>query len=505
MEATTATAYEKLLHHLREIGLLGSIESLLGWDERVLMPAAGGDYRAAQAEFLAGQIHQRWTDPALGELLDQLAESELASDPRSDAATTIRQARRDYARKTKLPRTLVEELARLSILGQQAWVAARKADDFAKFQPLLERIVVLKREEAQALGYAECPYDALLEEYEPGEKTSRVATVLAGLRAELVPLVKEIRESGKSPDVGLLKRSYPIATQKTFGRAAAEKIGFSFTRGRLDDSVHPFCSDMGPHDCRLTSRYDEHEFNEGFFGILHEAGHGLYEQGLRPDQYRLPPGLAVSLGIHESQSRMWENLVGRSQAFWEYFFPLAQQAYPQSLGNVRLADFYFAINDVRPSLIRVEADEATYNLHILVRFELEQALINDGLAVADLPAAWNEKYESYLGIKPPSDADGVLQDIHWSSAAIGYFATYSLGNLYAAQFFAQADRDLGGLAGAFRRGEFLPLREWLRTNIHSRGQKETAAELVQRITGRPLSHGPLMAYLRAKYAPLYGI
>ena len=234
-------------------------------------------------------------------------------------------------------------------------------------------------------------------------------------------------------------------------------------------TTHPFCTGLGPHDCRITTRYDERHFPGAFFGILHEAGHGIYDQGLPPEQFGLPPGDAVSLGIHESQSRMWENLVGRSRAFWEYFYPQAQAAFPESLGDVSLDDFYFAINDVRPSLIRVEADEATYNLHILIRFELEQALLDDELRVADLPAAWNEKYRQYLGITPPNDADGVLQDIHWSAGLVGYFPTYSLGNLYAAQFFAKADHDLGGLHGQFAHGEFQPLRDWLREQIHRHG------------------------------------
>jgi carboxypeptidase Taq len=262
---------------------------------------------------------------------------------------------------------------------------------------------------------------------------------------------------------------------------------------------------MGPHDCRITTRYNERHFNEALFGILHEAGHGLYEQGLPADQYGLPTAAAVSLGIHESQSRMWENLVGRSRAFWEYAYPLAAEVFPAALADVPLDQFYFAINDVRPSLIRVEADEVTYNLHILIRFEVEQELINDGLKVADLPAAWNDKYRQYLGIAPPSDADGVLQDIHWSAGLFGYFATYSLGNLYASQFFAQADRDLGGLEAMFRRGEFAPLREWLAEKIHRQGRRYTAAELVKRITGAPISHDNLMKHLRAKFEPLYAI
>ncbi|MBI2479166.1 MAG: carboxypeptidase M32, partial [Planctomycetia bacterium] len=364
--------------------------------------------------------------------------------------------------------------------------------------PLLERIVDLKRQQADAIGYADCPYDALLDDFEPGETTKNVASVLAALRGELVPLVAAIAESSRQPDLDILKRRYPIDAQESFGKQAATAIGFEFNRGRLDVTHHPFCAGLGPDDCRLTTRYDEHFFPSGFFSILHEAGHGIYDQGLRGDQYGLPPGTYVSLGIHESQSRMWENLVGRSLPFWRHFFPLAQQAFPEALGGTRLEDFCFAVNDVRPSLIRVEADEATYNLHIIIRFELEQALINDRLAIKDLPAAWNQKYRDYLDIEPPSDADGVLQDVHWSAALIGYFPTYALGNLYAAQFYAQAAQDVGPLEVQFERGEFAPLLGWLREKIHHQGQCYTARELVETVTGQPLSHDWLIAYLREK-------
>ena len=296
-----------------------------------------------------------------------------------------------------------------------------------------------------------------------------------------------------------------METQKIFAQQAAESIGYDFDRGRLDVSVHPFTVGLGPHDCRITTRYDGQFFNAAFFAVMHEAGHGLYEQGLPPEHYGLPLGEVTSLGIHESQSRMWENMVGRSRAFWSHFFPKAQALFPLALGHVSLDEFYFAINEVRPSLIRVEADEVTYNLHILIRFELELALIEGDLQAADLPGAWNEKYQKYLGLTPPNDAQGVLQDMHWSGGLIGYFPTYALGNLYAAQFFAQARSDLGDLDAMFREGEFLPLRQWLREKIHSQGHRYTAAELVRSITGRPLSHEPLMAHLKQKFYTLYGL
>jgi carboxypeptidase Taq len=496
-------AYEQLVTHVRQTSLYGSIEAALGWDERCMMPASAAEHRAEQVTLLSGLIHERLTDPRLGEWVGQLSTSGLAGDPHGESGTTIRQIKRQYEKRSKLPKALVEELAHTAVMGQHTWQEAREKNDYSLFAPLLEKMVRLKREQADALGYAETRYDALLDEFEQGELTSRVSQVLGALRDELVPLVARVRESGRSPDLEILHRRFPIETQRSFGRAAAEKIGFDFNRGRLDVTAHPFCSGLGPNDCRITTRYDEHHFNGGFFGILHEAGHGIYDQGLRTDQYGLPLGEAVSMGIHESQSRMWEILVGRSLPFWKHFYPAARRAYPEALSGVSLGKFFFAVNDVRSSLIRVEADEFTYNLHILIRFELEQALISGDLQVADLPGAWNEKYKSYLGIDVPSDADGVLQDIHWSAGLFGYFPTYSLGNLYAAQLYETADRELGGLAAQFERGEFGYLRQWLNQKIHRQGQRFTAAELCERITGRALSHEPLITHLRNKYELLY--
>lgn len=502
---TPHAAFEEVCRKAREIALLESIAELLGWDERTYMPPAAGEYRAEQMTFLSGLIHQRRTDPRLGDLLAELADSPLAQDPHSDEGTTIRELKRQYEKQVKLPQSLVEELTRATVLGQQAWVQARQDSDFPRFAPHAERIFHLKRQQAACLGYTDHPYDALLDDYEPAARTADVAAVLDALRNELVPLVGAIMQSGRTAPVGILQREYPLAAQEAFGKAAAAAIGFDFTRGRLDTTHHPFCCGLGPRDCRITTRYDERFFNTAFFGILHEAGHGIYDQGLRQQWYGLPPGQAVSLGIHESQSRLWENFVGRSRPFWQHFLPQLASTFPAALAGVTLDEFYWAINHVAPSLIRVEADEATYNLHIVVRFELEQSLISGDLAVGDLPAAWREKYGHYLGIESHRDADGVLQDIHWSAGLVGDFPTYALGNLYAAQFFEQADRDLGGIASLVARGEFTPLVEWLRNHIHHQGQRYTAAELVQRVTGQPLSHGPLIRHLKEKLGPLYGL
>lgn len=497
--------YTLLADHVREAKMLSSIQELLEWDERTQMPPANGEYRANQAAYIAGLVHQKQTAPVIGEWLAELSTCSLAADATSDTGAVIKHLLHDYDKQTRLPRLLVEELARTAIQGQQVWAAARKANDFAAFCPLLEKMVELKKQEAAALGYTTTPYDPLLDDYEPGETTETVTRVLGELREALVPLVQAIGESKFRPDVSILTRNYPKEAQEAFGKLAATQIGFDFQAGRLDVTDHPFCTGLGPGDVRLTTRYDEHAFSDGFFSILHEAGHGIYDQGLPREFFGLPTGEYVSLGIHESQSRMWENQVGRSHAFWEYFFPKAQHAFPEALGDVAIGDFYAAVNDSRPSLIRVEADEVTYNLHILIRFELEKALLEDELRVAELPAAWQEKYRTYLGVVSPTDADGVLQDVHWSAGLFGYFPTYALGNLYAAQFFAQAQTDLGNLESQFRRGEFGNLREWLRTNLHIHGRRYTPAQLAERITGKPLTHTPLIKHLTTKYGELYGL
>ena len=505
MTATIKKTYQLLCDRSREAALIDSVQQVLEWDERTMLPPAGGSYRAEQAAYLAGLVHQKKTDPQIGQWLDELIDSPLAADPHSDTGAVIHRWKRDYDKKTRLPQSLVEELTRSSILGQQLWSEARRENDFAQFRPLLEKMVDLKCQEAAALGYDATPYDPLLDDFEPGETTANVAQVLAGLRDALVPLVQAIADSPHQPDTSVLSRDYPTAAQESFGTQVAAAIGFDFDAGRLDVTEHPFCAGLGPDDVRITTRYDQHAFSDAFFSILHEAGHGIYDQGLPRDHFGLPTGEAVSLGIHESQSRMWENQVGRSRAFWDHFYPQAQAAFPAALSDVEPARFYAAINQVGPSLIRVEADEVTYNLHILIRFELEQALVERRLQVADLPEAWNEKYRDYLGVVPDTDADGVLQDVHWSAGLFGYFPTYALGNLYAAQFFAKASDDLDDLSGSFRRGDFAPLRDWLRKHIHAQARRYSPAELVSRVTGSPLSHAPLMRHLSEKFGEIYGL
>jgi len=496
----------RLFSELRQAALLRSTLGLLGWDEQTVMPVGGAPHRANQSAQLAGLAHERGTRPEIGDLLDQLSDEQALGGADSALAANVREARRKYNRARKLDQSLVEELTRCATLAQQAWVTSKKAKDFKQFLPWLEKTIALKRQEAQAVG-AESGilYDALLDDYEPGALTSDIQRVFDALRQELVPLVAAIRDSKKRPDASILTRSYPVAAQTEFATQAAAAIGFDFERGRLDTSAHPFCSGIGPGDCRLTTRYNEHHFPGAFFGVLHEAGHGIYEQGLDPAQFGLACGDAASLGIHESQSRMWENLVGRSRAFWEHFYGPAQAAFPEALGNTSLDDFHFAINDVQPSWIRVEADEVTYNLHIMLRFDLEQALISGDLQPADVPTAWNERFQEYFGMIPPNDALGCLQDVHWGAGLLGYFPTYALGNMYASQFFEQAKSELGDLSTMFSRGEFQPLKHWLNQKIHQHGMQHRASVLVEKVTGRPLSAEPLLTHLRTRFAPLFGV
>ena len=505
MLRTPQEAYDGLIRRVKAVSLLGSCGAVLHWDHQTYMPPKGGAHRAEQLALLAGLCHEQFTAPEIGDLLSLAETGELARAPGSTVAVNLREIRRAYDRATRIPAALVRELARTSTLAQDVWVEARKASDFGRFRLWLEKLVGLKREEAQAVGRGGALYDALLDEYEPGETAARLTQVFAELRPALVDLVGRIATSGRRPDLAILHRAYPIAAQEAFGKAVVTAFGFDFQAGRLDVTTHPFCSRIGPGDTRLTTRYNLHDFGDAFFSILHEAGHGLYDQGLDPERYGTPMGEAASLGIHESQSRLWENFVGRSRAFWDYWLPRARQVFPDALDGVGLDALVFAINDVRPSFIRVDADEATYNLHILLRFELEQALIAGDLAVVDLPAAWNERMVRDLGSAPPDDAQGCLQDIHWSGGSFGYFPTYTLGNLYAAQFFAKAQAELGDLEEQFRRGEFVPLREWLNQKIHREGQRNRAVDLVAAVTGEPLNPAYLLRHLREKLGLLYGV
>ena len=505
MDEKLQKARDQLYTRGREIANLQACQSLVEWDERTYMPLQGAKQRADMTGLLAGLIHEKLTAPQINDLLSQLEGSEAVADSDSVSAVNVREFRRDYDRATKVPRRLVEELARITSLAQGVWTKGRYSAEFAEFLPLLKQIISLRQEQADAWGYEADRYDALLEDYEPGATIAGLSALFDRFRPELVEFVRAIIDSGKRPNTSILTRSYPTERQEMFGELASTAIGFDYSAGRLDVTTHPFCTGFGPGDTRITTHYDPNNFAKAFFGILHETGHGIYDQGLPAEHFGTPMGEYVSLGIHESQSRMWENMVGRSHPFWENFLPIARYFFPKALANVKVDEFYFAVNDVRPSFIRIEADEVTYNLHIMLRFEIERAFFSGDLTVEDISGVWNEKFKEYFGITPPDDARGCFQDVHWSAGLIGYFPTYTLGNLYAAQFFAKAAAELGDLHAMFARGEFTPLNNWMREKIHRQGKRYRASRLVEVVTGKPLSHEPMMRYLKEKYSPLYGL
>lgn len=498
--------YDELIKEVKEISLLGSCYGVLEWDIQVNMPPMGGEIRSQMTSLLAGMMHEKFVSEKIGDMISSVEESDIVKDPLSVEAVNVRELRYLYDKETKLPKELVEEFEKTTSLAYNEWVAARKESNFKKFEPWLEKIVDLSKRKAEAYGYEGEPYNALLDNYEPGATVDEVAEVFEKLRVELVDLLAKIKEAPKKPNVGIIEQPYDVAKQRIFGEMVAERLGYDFNQGRLDVATHPFSSGFGPGDSRITTRYNPNRLNDALFGTIHETGHALYEMGIdKKAHFGTPMGESISLGIHESQSRMWENMVGRSKSFWNYFFPIAKSMFRDSLNGIEIDEFYKAVNNVTPSFIRVEADEVTYSLHILLRFEMERALLNGEIKVADAAKEWNERFEKYFGIKVDKDSNGCLQDIHWCSGYLGYFPTYALGSIYAAQFFAQAKKEITDLEARFERGEFLTLREWLRENIHIHGQKYRAQELCKNLTGERLSHKPLVSYLNKKFGEIYNL
>ena len=497
------TAYRHLHDRLREAALLRSAAGVLGWDQETYLPPQGVAWRAEQLALLSGQVHRLVTAPEIGEWL-AAAESEArpASADAPAAAvvadTNVRGWRRAYDRATKLPVELVEEWTRTTSLAQNVWAEARRTSDFALFQPHLEKLVGLARRKADAWGWQTCRYDALLDEYEPGARSADLAALFAGLGPQISALVGPAAEKAARFPRDLLAGHYPVAAQQAFNREVAEAVGFDFTAGRIDTTTHPFCTGLGPGDTRLTTRYDETDFTSSLYGVLHEAGHGLYDQGLNRDEWGQPAGDACSLGIHESQSRLWENHVGGSRAFWDHWLPRAAHHFPH-LAKRTPEQVAGAVAQVQPSFIRVEADEVTYDLHIILRFEIERALIEGDLAPADVPGVWNEKFRSLLGLEVPDDARGCLQDVHWSFGLFGYFATYTLGNLNAAQLMHHARRGVPNLDRSLADGAYAPLLGWLREKIHAHGQRFDGPKLMHHATGEPAQGGYFLDHLRSKF------
>lgn len=488
------SAYEKLIELGEEVQLVADTQALLSWDQEVLMPSKGIEYRGQQMAWFSGWVHDRRTAPEVGEWIDEA----LSAIPEDEQVTgaDLREWKHDYERETKLPRRLVEDFALAQVHAKSAWAEAREKSEFPLFAPHLEKLVSLCREQAECWGYLETPYDGLLDKFERGASTDKLTGILHSLRDDLIPIVEEA--TSRDPlDPALLKGAYPQAKQEAFNREVAESIGFDFEAGRIDTTVHPFCSGMAPFDTRLTTRYDESDFRSSLFGVLHEAGHGLYEQGLNRDWRGRPVGNAVSLGIHESQSRLWENQVGRSRSFWEKWLPRAADYFP-NLSQLDAETMYRAVNEASLSYIRVESDEVTYDLHILLRFEIEKLIFSGELKIEDIPAVWNQLYESYFGMPVDKDSNGCLQDIHWSLGIFGYFPTYSLGNINAAHLAAAAKSD-GTVAADMESGEYASLLAWMREKIHQRGSVLLPDDLIVEATGTPADASALTAHLRERY------
>jgi len=497
----------RLKTRLGEINDLQRVAQVLSWDQSTYMPARGGSGRARQLATLGSLAHHLLTEPEVARMLAEAeAEVEAAGLPSDHAdAILLRVTQRDRERAVRVPGLLVEELALATALAYDAWVAARSSDDFSAFAPYLQKNINLTLRKAERLGYDAHPYDALLEDNEPGMTTERLRRLFDDLRAGVTPLLEAIVAHADRVDDGVLYREYDQQAQLRFCKDVVRRFGYDFSRGRLDLTVHPFATSFGPDDVRITTRVSRTFLQMALMGTMHEAGHALYEQNFAPELARTPLAHGSSGGVHESQSRLWENVVGRSRGAWDYFFPLAQQAFPRQLGDADADTLYRAFNKVTPSPIRVEADEVTYNLHTMLRFELENDLLEGRLAVADLPEAWNAAMRRHLGITPSTNAVGVLQDVHWSIAYFAGFPSYTVGNVLSVQFYDAAVQAIPSIPDDIAAGRFGPLLGWLRENVYRHGRTYQPDALAERATGSPISTEPYLRYLREKYGALYGV
>lgn len=478
-----------------ELAVVQSVASTLSWDQETFMPPAANAHRAAQFAWISAKAHELRTSEQWRRALEEAEESDQGSDPKRTA--NLRELRREFDRSRKLPVELVRRFSETVSIAKQAWSRAREKDDFDSFAPHLESLIGIAREQAEHWGYPDEPYDALLEGYERRTSTRQVAALFDSVRDELTEIASSAVERSAARAVQLPPGPYPVARQQEFNALIAASLGLDFEAARIDTSAHPFCTNLGPGDQRLTTRYNESDFTSSLFGVMHEAGHGLYEMGLPAEDFGLASGTSLSLGIHESQSRLWENHVGRSRVFWEKWYPIAQQHFPQ-LNDFPLDEFMCHVQRAGYTPIRVEADEATYDLHILLRFGIERRLLRGELDAAGVPAAWNEAFEELFGFVPPDNRRGCLQDIHWSMGGLGYFATYSLGNFNAAQLYQAARRDQQ-VATACDRADYLPLLEWMRREVHRKGAVPDPAELIQQATGDAPHTAPYLNHLRQRY------
>ncbi len=493
--------YQNLIHRLEEISRLKGVMSIIQWDQEVTMPTGAAEARADQISALAGVIHERMTDMILGESLDELSarKNEFGAIERCN----IEEARREFDLMTKIPRQLIQAIAALSSRGHAIWVQARKENRFADFAPVIQEFIKLKREWAACAYPDSSAYDANIALFERGTTAAEIAVIFDQLKEALIPFIQELEHHTYQPDVSFLQGYFPVEGQAALARKISGDIGFQFDKGRMDVSVHPFCGGSHPTDVRITTRYNENDFIESLYAVIHETGHALYEQGRMPDASDLPVSESLTMGIHESQSLFWERMIARSKEFCTHYFETICKTFPGSLQRATVDTFYQAINACRPGFIRVEADELTYPLHVILRFEIEKDLFEGSLSVDDLPEAWNEKMKKYLGIIPPTDTVGVLQDSHWSSGAFGYFPSYTLGAIYACQFYNALREELPDTDKNIETGHFVPIKNWLNQKIHRQGRLYTPQELVLRITGEPLNPQHLIHYLKSKYSVIY--
>jgi carboxypeptidase Taq len=496
--ADLRSRFDELLRRLGEISDIERAGYLLGWDQETKMPPLGAPVRAEQLATLTRLAHERWTAPELGSLLEELRELEESPERESFEASVLRVTRRDYEKKRHVPSELRAEMTRTGSLGYVAWLEARAAADYEILRPHVERRLELTREYVACFAPFDDPYDVLLDDHEPGMPTADVEAIFARLKAELVPLVAGL---GEPVDDSCLHGHFPRDRQREFSLEVLRRWGMDDESWRLDDTVHPFAANISEADIRLTTRFDEDQLG-GMFSCLHEFGHGLYDRQLDPRYSRTPVAEGASFGFHESQSRLWENVVGRRLSTWSFFYPRLQEVFPERLAEVPLSEFHRALNRVAPGVLRVDADEVTYSLHIILRFELEREMLSGEVTPADLPEAFDAKLREYLGVEPADVVDGVLQDVHWSDSSFGYFPTYALGNVIGVQLWERATSELGDLDEEFRRGEFGSLREWLREHVHRWGRSFEPPELMERAAGGPLDPGPYLAYLHAKVEAL---
>jgi carboxypeptidase Taq len=489
------SSLQALKDRLAPIVDLGRISRILNWDQQTMMPGAGAGLRAEQLGTLQLLSHQLFTSEETGRLLEEATRETESLDPDSDDAALIRVVRRDYDKAVRVPAELRAEMARAAAEARPVWVKAKADSDFQSFLPVLERQIDLRMRYIDCFDDVEEPYDILLDDFEPETSTAEVREIFDELKTRLIPLIAELRND--DVDDSFLRGDFPPAEQEELDKSVVELFGMRPDSWRLDPTVHPFASGAGVDDIRITTNYDPTTM-KSLFSTMHEYGHGLYGHQLPRELTRLPTGQPCSLGIHESQSRLWENLVGRSVPFWRFFYPRVQETFPQ-LAAVELDDFVAAINKVQPSLIRIKADEVTYGMHVILRFELEQDMVNGRVALRDLPDAWNAKVHEYLGLDVPDDANGVLQDVHWSAGSIGYFSTYLLGTVMSVQIWERAAEDIGNLEEQVERGEFAALREWLGEHVHRLGRKYSPQETLRRATGSTIDARPYLAYLESKY------